>query len=225
MNPKISIIMPIYNAEDTLERALGSIPLDRAYQVILIDDGSIDNSWRMALGWYTKNRKHLHNSSLAQRWTDNRGVAAAMNAGFEAAEGEYIVSLSSDDYYLSDFKWFEPYLDGQNDLVYFDLEVNDGSVWHLDETTKKEYVGAVKFIRRKFLGKTRVPGLKYKEDMPFSSALYAKNPKEAFTGIVLKHYSWPREGSLSWQATQDYEQDRNKWARNSGQKVQKTEQD
>ena len=123
-----------------------------------------------------------------------------MNLGFNLARGEYIVSLSSDDYYLTDFEQIRPYLDGKNDLVYFDLEVNDGSIWHLDEKSKETFVGAVKFIRREFLGDTRIPDLKWHEDVPFSQALYAKEPKEIFTGILLKHYNFPRVGSLSWQA-------------------------
>lgn len=214
--PEISIIMPIFNAESTLERALHSIPLSDRYQVILLDDGSTDNSWRIALDWFDAHRGLVHKDSVVHRWTDNHGVAAAMNLGFSLATGDYIVSLSSDDYYLTGFFEFDDYLDGKNDLVYFDLEVNDGSVWHVDEETKKQYVGAVKFIRREFLGDTRVPDRKYKEDLPFSKALYAKNPKEVFTGIVLKRYNFPREGSLSWQATQDYENDRELWAKNSG---------
>jgi len=216
MRPKLTIIMPIYNAKDTLARALHSMPLSERYQIILIDDGSTDGSWRIALDWFDAHYDLMHRSSIVHRWSDNHGVAAAMNLGFSLADGDYIVSLSSDDYYLTGFFEFDPYLDGKNDLVYFNLEVNDGSVWHVDEQTKKEYVGAVKFIRREFLGDTRVPSRKYKEDLPFSQALYAKHPKEVFTGIVLKHYSWPREGSLSWQATQDYANDRELWAKNSG---------
>ncbi len=214
MTPRISFIMPIYNAEDTLQRALDSVPLSDDMQVILLDDGSTDKSWDIALAWWRK-----HNtapSSVIHRWEPNKGVAATMNLGFELAKGEYIISLSSDDYFLTDFEQFRPYLDGENDLVYFDLEVNDGTVWHVDEKSKNEYVGAVKFIRREFLGKTRVPEHKYKEDGPFSRKLYAKNPKEVFTGIVLKHYNWPHEGSLSWQATQDYENDRETWEKNAG---------
>lgn len=42
--------------------------------------------------------------------------------------------------------------------------------------------------------------MKWHEDKPFSEELYAKNPREVFTGIVLKHYNFPREGSLIWQA-------------------------
>ena len=199
MKPKISLIMPIYNAEDTLRRALDSLPLADDIQVILLDDGSTDNSWQIALDWW---REHPTNRGIIHRWEDNHGVAATMNLGFELADGEYIVSLSSDDYYLTDFEQFRPLLDGKNDLIYFDLEVNDGSVWHLDEHSKDEFVGAVKFIRREFLGDTRIPSLKWFEDKPFSEALYSKNPKEVFTGIVLKHYTFPREGSLLWQANQ-----------------------
>lgn len=197
MKPRISIIMPIYNAEDTLQRALDSIPLADDIQIILLDDGSTDSSWQIALDWW---RKHNFGAgSTIHRWENNKGVAATMNLGFRLAIGEYIVSLSSDDYYITDFEQFRPYLDGKNDLIYFDLQVNDGSVWHLDEESKKGFVGAVKFMRREFLGDTRIPDLKWEEDVPFSQELYKKNPKEVFTGIVLKRYNFPREGSLSWQ--------------------------
>lgn len=215
MKPKITIIIPFYNAEQTLLRALQSVPIQEDIQIILLDDGSIDSSWDIALKWW-REQSGKSNGSIIHHWTDNHGVAKAMNLGFSLARGEYIVSLSADDYYMVDFDQFKPYLDGKNDLVYFDLEVNDGSVWHLDENSKKEFVGAVKFIRREFLGDTRIPDLKYKEDLPFSKALQAKNPKEVFTGIVLKHYNWPNEGSLSWQAVQDYENNRELWAKNSG---------
>ena len=215
MKPKISVIIPVYNQEDLLERALQSIPLAKDIQIILLDDGSTDRSWEIALEWWRKNIID-GTGSIIHRWEQNKGVAATMNLGFSLATGEYIVSLSSDDYYKTDFEQFRPYLDGKNDLIYFDLEVNDGSVWHVNENSKKQLVGAVKFIRRAFLGDTKVPNQKYKEDGPFSRELYSKNPKEVFTGIALKHYNWPHEGSLSWQAVQDYEQNRELWAKNSG---------
>lgn len=199
MRPKLTIIMPIYNAKDTLARALHSMPLSERYQIILVDDGSTDGSWRIALDWFDAHYDLMHRSSIVHRWPDNHGVAAAMNLGFSLADGDYIVSLSSDDYYLTGFFEFDPYLDGKNDLVYFDLEINDGSVWRLTPETKDTFVGAVKFIRRAFLGDTRVPELKWEEDIPFSQALQKKHPKEVFTGIVLKRYNWPREGSLTWQ--------------------------
>lgn len=214
--PKITVIIPAYNAEELLPRALDSVPRDNDIQLVLLDDGSTDSTWKVMVDWWREQNEEFNQASTVHRSSDNRGVAKTMNLGFSLAAGEYIVSLSSDDYYLADFEQFRPYLDGKNDLIYFDLEVNDRSVWHITPENKSVYVGAVKFIRRKFLGDTRIPDLKYKEDKPFFGMLQAKNPKEVFTGIVLKHYNWPHEGSLSWQAVQDYENDRELWAKNAG---------
>ena len=201
--PKLTVIVPAYNCEPWIDRALDSIPLAKDTQVIVINDGSTDDTWSKILTWYDNNYNKLHRDTEIINWVDNHGIAAGMNIGFERATGEYIVSLSADDYYLTDFGQFRRYLDGKNDLVYFDLEVNDGTVWHINEQSKQEFVGAVKFIRRAFLGDTRVPDKKWHEDKPFSLELYAKNPREVFTGVALKHYNWPREGSLSWQANHE----------------------
>lgn len=205
--PKISVIVPVYNCKDLIRRALDSIlPVlkDGDAQLIVIDDGSTDGSWHEEVKWWGEHIGSKGHHTI-MRFDKNQGVASAMNIGFELALGEYIVSLSSDDYYVRDFSVFRPYLDGKNDLVYFNLEVNDGSVWDVDEKSKETFVGAVKFIRREFLGKTRIPSLKYCEDLPFNQALQEKNPKEAFTHIVLKHYNFPREGSLIWQANHQEE--------------------
>ena len=206
MNPKLTIIIPTYNRAELLKRALASVPLSKDYQVIVIDDGSSDNTWSVITEWLKENQNKINGKSDIIKFERNWGVAHAMNMGFILAEGEYIISLSDDDYYIRDFSDFEPYLDGKNDLVYFDLETNDGTVFHVDEKSKNEYVGAVKFIRREFLGNIRIPDLKFREDYPFSQKLYAKNPKEAFTGIVLKHYNFPHEGSLTWQACNGFKE-------------------
>jgi glycosyltransferase involved in cell wall biosynthesis len=198
--PKISVLMPVYNQEKLVDRALNSIPKGKDIEVIIYNDGSSDDSFAIADRWRTRNKGDFYKIAVINS-DQNKGVAFAMNRLFDMATGEYIVSLSSDDYYLTDFEEFRPLLDGENDLIFFDLEVNDGSVWHTDESNKDMYVGAVKFIRRKFLGDTRVPDKKWEEDIPFTQELYSKNPKMVFTGIVLKKYNWPHEGSLSWQKT------------------------
>lgn len=124
-----------------------------------------------------------------------------MNLGFKLAKGDWIVSLSADDWYVNDFEPFKKYLNNENDLVFFNLEVNSGQIWHVSQDTMNIFVGAVKFIRREFLGNTRIPtDRKWHEDIPFTQALYDKSPRCVFTDIVLKHYNWPREGSLIWQA-------------------------
>ena len=199
MTPKISIIVPVWNCVEWLERALDSIPLTKDVQLILIDDGSTDGSWELAVKWW---KDHVKDKwSIIHHWDKNKGVAAAMNLGFELADGEYIGSLSADDYYLQDFTKILPLLNGTNDLVYYDLEVNDGSIWHVDEKGSRVFVGGTKFMRREFLGDTRVPNKEFHEDAPFYGELLKKNPVEAFSNVVLKHYTWPREGSLIWRAS------------------------
>lgn len=200
MKPKLTVIIPMYNAEDTILRALNSVQLGKDIQLVLLDDGSTDATWDIALKWW---REHAIDgtASVIHRWSDNHGVAATMNLGYKLAKGEWIVSLSSDDWYVENFDRFRPLLNDDNDLIFFDLVVNDGTVWHVDATTRDKYVGAVKFIRRDFLGTTRIPNKKWHEDIPFTQALYMKDPRCVYTGIVLKHYNWPREGSLIWQAT------------------------
>ena len=201
MRPKITVIMPVYNCADLVERALNSIPASKDIQVVVVNDGSTDNSWHKIVDWHTRNYDKFNEETEIHNWTKNRGVASAVNLGYDRAVGEYVVLLSSDDYFISDFSDVLPFMDGKNDLIYFNIRVNDGSVWSLDEKSKKLYVGSVKFIRREFMGDTRNPDKKWHEDVDFTSQLMAKNPREVFTGLTIKHYNFPREGSLTWQAT------------------------
>ena len=201
MKPKLTVIMPVYNCDELVERALNSIPVADDIQVIVVNDGSTDKSWSKILTWYDNNYEKFNKQSEIHNWTENRGVASAVNLGYNRAVGEYVVLLSSDDYFVDDFTNFWSLMDGENDLVYFDLQVNDGSIWRVNEDTKKYYVGSVKFVRREFLGDSRNPDKKWHEDADLTKQLMAKNPKEVFTGIVAKHYNFPREGSLTWQAT------------------------
>lgn len=201
MKPKLTVIMPVYNCQDLVDRALNSIPVSKDIQVVVINDGSTDESWSRILNWYNRNYERFNKHSEIINWTENNGVAAAVNLGYDRAIGDYVVLLSSDDYFISDFSQFWPLMDGENDMIYFDLRVNDGSIWRISEDNKRLYVGSVKFIRRDFLGDTRNPDKDWHEDAYFYKALLDKNPKEVFTGIVAKHYNFPREGSLTWQAT------------------------
>lgn len=93
MNPLISVIIPVYNADQYLEECLESV-LAQTWQpleVILIDDGSADGS-REILESYV--RKYHHFTAIFQ---ENAGVSRARNAGLEKARGEYIAFCDSDD--------------------------------------------------------------------------------------------------------------------------------
>lgn len=94
MEPLISIIVPVYNAEKTLERCVDSVLQQSftSYEAILVDDGSEDNSGAICDRYASAD---LRIRVVHQR---NKGVSAARNAGIEMARGEYLAFLDSDDW-------------------------------------------------------------------------------------------------------------------------------
>jgi glycosyltransferase involved in cell wall biosynthesis len=97
--PKISVIVPVYNAAAHLEQCVRSIlgQTYNAFEVIAINDGSIDNSG-ILLDTIAVNDKRLH-----VYHTTNNGVSAARNLGLIKAVGEYVSFADADD-------WMEPCL-------------------------------------------------------------------------------------------------------------------
>lgn len=92
----VSVIMPVYNAEKSLLTSVGSVlsQSHAALELILVDDGSTDASPQICNGFARADSrvKVIHQP--------NSGVSAARNAGLDAATGEYILFLDSDDYLL-----------------------------------------------------------------------------------------------------------------------------
>ena len=90
----LSIIVPAYNAKDTIEECIESIvanETDYLYEVIIIDDGSTDNS-NVVLDGFCEKYKQI--SVIHQ---DNMGFSGARNTGIENAKGEFIMFVDSDD--------------------------------------------------------------------------------------------------------------------------------
>ena len=94
--PKLSIVIPCYNAERYILHCLSSVWIQDApheeYECIIVNDGSTDSSESIAL-------KFIHGKSLFQYISQpNRGVAAARNQGISRARGRYILPLDADDF-------------------------------------------------------------------------------------------------------------------------------
>lgn len=90
----VSIIIPVYNREKTLGRCVESV-LNQTYQnleIILVDDGSKDRSVEIAKKYAKEDRRI---KVIAKK---NGGVSSARNTGIDAAAGEYLQFLDSDDY-------------------------------------------------------------------------------------------------------------------------------
>lgn len=98
-NPKISIIVPIYNIENYLPETLNSIlkqSMIEETEVLMIDDGSTDNS-RYIIEEYALDYDNFYACHKS-----NEGPSIARNLGIELAKGEYLMFLDSDDIILSD---------------------------------------------------------------------------------------------------------------------------
>ena len=196
MKIKASVLIPAYNAEKTIKRAIDSIPDREDIEILVWDDGSEDFTYEQA-------QEALHgrkNPRLVGISVDNHGVAATLNLLLARAKGEFVTFLGSDDWLITDA--FEKIIDNlkpNQDLVYYDLEINSGEVFHLTEETKNLYCGSTKFMRREFIKELWIDETKKAaEDRYFFEELQKRNPRETFTGVVAKHYNFPREGSLTW---------------------------
>lgn len=97
MSPKISIVIPVFNNDKTIEELVALIDFELEnfnYEIILIDDGSIDNSWieieKLITG--KKNKAKI----IGLKFKKNYGQENAKMAGLRATKGHYIVFMDAD---------------------------------------------------------------------------------------------------------------------------------
>lgn len=192
---KVSVIIPVYNQEKLVIKAIESVPTRDDIEILVIDDASTDNTYKNVQDYANK---HLDKNIIILSNSENKGVAYTVNKGYDNASGEYLVLLGSDDnFYTDKFIEIMQQLDG-TDLIYFNLQINNGDVWQLTNDNKGFCCGSVKFMRKEFVGDTRNPlNAPAGEDYYFYCELLSKSPSEKFTDITVKHYNYPRENSLS----------------------------
>ena len=97
--PTVSIIIPVYNVENSLEKCVNSVLNQNFsdYEVILVDDGSTD------AGGSKCDEFQKEDSRVTVIHKENGGLASARNAGLSIAKGEFILFLDSDDYVTEDW--------------------------------------------------------------------------------------------------------------------------
>ena len=93
MAPLVSVIIPTYNREKIITRAIDSVFAQtyRDFEIVVLDDGSQDNTKAVAQAYGPK---------VHYFYQDNKGIAGARNAGMHQTAGDYIAFLDSDDYWL-----------------------------------------------------------------------------------------------------------------------------
>lgn len=100
--PTISVIMPVYNAEATLDMAIGALVGDQfadtppgSWEIVAVDDGSADRSLEILHRWEQRYPDTIHVIT-----GPNRGVSHARNTALDAARGQWIAFIDADDYML-----------------------------------------------------------------------------------------------------------------------------
>jgi glycosyltransferase involved in cell wall biosynthesis len=215
MNPKISIIVPVYKVEPYIRKCVDSILAQTLtdFELILVDDGSPDNCGEICGNYAKKDYrvKVIHK--------DNGGLSSARNAGLDIAKGDFIGFVDSDD-------WIEPdmyellydmciknkcEIANCTSIIYFkNKTVKNGThpltIHNKNQAMKSMLEGQLydevvwtKLIKRTLLEEIRFPaGLIY-EDTAFTYKVIHKSNRVCCIGSPKYHYI-KRENSTMDQA-------------------------
>lgn len=183
MSHKVSVIVPVWNTEQFLEKCLDSIlgqSLDD-FELIIVDDGSPDNSWSI-IEKYSKKYPEIIKSFKKE----NGGQGSARNLGLEHADGKYISFVDSDDYLDKDMlkEMYQQAEKNGDDIVICDMmdHYPDGKTIYYN-CTKYYNIHEVtpsacnKIFRRETIGDIRFLSKKWYEDFNFTTKILFSNPK------------------------------------------------
>lgn len=198
----LSVIIPVYKVENTLDRCVESVLRQTVPQmeVILVDDGSPDGCGKMCDEWASKDEriKVVHKA--------NGGLSSARNAGLDIATGDYITFVDSDDYLMPD-----TYSKALSNRERTDWDILEYGVVHesasrvaldLQECTfnsARQYWNATKawhhcYVWNKIFKRSLFENIRFEanrifEDLLIMPVLLSNNPKVATTPIKGYVYS------------------------------------
>lgn len=223
INPKVTIVIPVYNAEKYIEKCINSILNQslKEIEIIVINDGSRDNSLCI-LQEIAKN-----NDNLRVLTQENKGASAARNLGIKKANGEYIGFVDIDDYIENDmyFKMYNKAIEKNYDIVscsfmeetettktnftealFGNKELIGEEIknLYLDKIIEDKFLGYLplwnKIFKRKFISKYNIwinENMILGEDRVFCSEAIFKADKIANVNDILYHYMKINSDSLT----------------------------
>ena len=190
---KLSIIIPVYRVEDTLDRCVESVLRQHVndMEVILVDDGSPDKCPQKCDDWAKKDKR------IRVIHKENGGLSDARNAALDIATGEYITFVDSDDWISPDT--YAPLLEmiGDNDLLEYSiserLQLPDTTYDNINDywLQSKAYTHAYacnKIYKRSLFNNIRYPQGKVFEDIYTLPQLLQKTRKIVTTSRGFYHY-------------------------------------
>ena len=206
-NPKVSIIVPVYNAEKYLERCVNSLRNQtlKDIEIILVDDSSTDASLEIC------NQMAIDDSRIKVIHKANEGAGLARNAALAIASGEYIGFVDSDDFV--EFNMFETLYDKavmySSDLVMSGVIFVDGNMFsekgecirktYFEKDTHFDTEEALKKLRMGIVGSLPEDADDSKYGMSiwknlFKLELIKKNSRN----YAKRQLTWFRRGNYAW---------------------------
>lgn len=210
----VSVIVPVYNIENFLPRCLACLEMQTYpdLEIILVDDGSTDNSGHICDAFAAK-----HSFARVIHHSENKGTWATRNDGQDAANGRYLWFPDGDDYFHKDIVKVMHDIINQTssagdkyDLVIVnyretsspDEDIDTDIVPSYREITAAELLDNMdkadtahisntmwnKFFRRDLISGLRTRNFKYAQDRDFSIRVYIKEPAVAFVENELYHW-------------------------------------
>ena len=183
-----SIIIPAYNAEHHIYRALDSVVNQTfgSYELIVVCDSCEDRTEEIARAYGARTATvNYHLDGLTR------------NKGLDMARGEWVLFMDDDDWWLHEFVLEQ--LAGKvgkegEDILRFSF------IWRNRCYAKSgDYIAVWnKVWRRKFIGDTRFSDREWWSDIDFNDAMMAKNPKIVDWDMPMYYYNFLRKGSISW---------------------------
>lgn len=220
---KLTVIIPVYKVEKYIDKCVGSVinQNSRDFEVVLVDDGSPDRCPEICDS-YAENYPYI---SVVHQ--NNQGLSAARNAGINAAKGEYLLFLDSDDYLIgenavdliigalektnpdvllySEIEYDEQF---KNEILRHDLgDWQEGKIYNAADIIDEIYRGSIlwitqcvtKIIRRDFLleNKLTFEGGVYHEDDEWTAKVFLSYPRVSFLKKHLYAYRHREESIMS----------------------------
>jgi len=193
--PFFSVIVPAHNSEFYIMRCLSSIIQQtfEDYELIVVCDRCGDNTDGIA--------RQIADKLII---TDYGMDGMARNVGIDAAEGEWILFLDDDDWWIHEYvlEQIRNALDTipfQVDMLLFDFIWKDApphkSTYYVQTVDNVNIAVWSKAIRREFIGDTRFPAIQFTSDKPFMEELCKKRPVAYPLRQLMYYYNYMRKGS------------------------------
>ena len=199
---KLSIIMPVYKVEEYLGECVDSLLSQTIddYEIILVDDGSPDNSGKIADEYAAANPDMIRVLHI-----DNGGQGRARNFALDIAKGDFVGFVDSDDWVTHDMyeKMYTRAAETGADVVVCDFmeRFADGRESMLPASLQDNWLGSAgsscnKIFRRSLVGALRFPAGLWYEDFYFSAVMLLRSKHTEFIAEPLYIYRRGQESTM-----------------------------